>query len=136
MERDDLNTPDAGRARAEREYTCLFRIAERHADSESRRARSSNQHLVEPHEAVRLVAGLAGGSLVPDGDEPDVDEEDVMAALTLMPKVRADLDQLEAMLLLAGRQRDMTWQRIAYGLGLGSAQAARQRYERLTQRTT
>ncbi len=29
----------------------------------------------------------------------------------------------------------MTWQDIAFGLGLGSAQAARQRHDRLTRRT-
>jgi hypothetical protein len=29
----------------------------------------------------------------------------------------------------------MTWQELAFGLGLGSAQAARQRYERLHLRT-
>jgi hypothetical protein len=29
----------------------------------------------------------------------------------------------------------MTWQEIAFGLGLGTAQAARQRYERLADRT-
>lgn len=29
----------------------------------------------------------------------------------------------------------MTWQELAFALGLGSAQAARQRYERLAHRT-
>lgn len=33
------------------------------------------------------------------------------------------------------RDRGLTWQAIAYGLGLGSAQAARQRYERVAARS-
>jgi hypothetical protein len=39
-------------------------------------------------------------------------------------------------LLLIARGQGMTWQELAFGLGLGSAQAARQRYERLTRRTS
>ena len=58
-----------------------------------------------------------------------------MAALTLIPHVRAEVDALEAGLLQVARGRGLTWQAIAFGLGLGSAQAARQRYERLTVRT-
>ena len=69
-----------------------------------------------------------------EGEEP-VDQADLMAALTLIPHVRAEVDALEAGLLQVARGRGMTWQAIAFGLGLGSAQAARQRYERLTVRT-
>jgi len=63
-----------------------------------------------------------------------VDAADLTAALTLMPMVRAELDQLEASLLMIARGQGMTWQELAFGLGLGSAQAARQRYERLNLR--
>ena len=45
------------------------------------------------------------------------------------------MDQLEALFLGIARQRGRTWQQIAFGLGLGSTQAARQRYERLVART-
>ncbi len=44
------------------------------------------------------------------------------------------LKALESSLLMMARGRGMTWQEIAFGLGLGSAQAARQRYERLADR--
>ncbi len=44
------------------------------------------------------------------------------------------MDQLEALILRIARERGMTWQEIAFGLGLGSTQAARQRYERLVKR--
>jgi hypothetical protein len=36
---------------------------------------------------------------------------------------------------MVARGQGMTWQQMAFGLGLGSAQAARQRYGRLTLRT-
>ena len=35
---------------------------------------------------------------------------------------------------MIARGQGMTWQELAFGLGLGSAQAARQRYERLNLR--
>lgn len=92
--------------------------------------------MVGPGEAVRLLAGLAGGSLVAEEGEDAVDAADLTAALTLMPMVRAEVDQVEASLLMIARGRGMTWQELAFALGLGSAQAARQRYDRLVLRTS
>ncbi len=77
---------------------------------------------------------LAAGTAQHDDDEPEVDQADITAALTLIPLVRAEMDQLEAALLLIARGRGLTWQEIAFGLGLGTAQAAQQRYERLAGR--
>jgi hypothetical protein len=91
--------------------------------------------MLHPHEAVRLIGALAAGSAALGRDEPEVDHADLVAALTLIPKARAEMDALEASLLMMARGRGMTWQEIAFGLGLGSAQAARQRYERLADRT-
>jgi hypothetical protein len=127
--------PDPPKARVEREHAALFRIHERHADSPTRRARPGNTPLVGPTEAVRLLVSLAAGSSVVEDGEADVDAADLTAALTLMPRVRAEIDELEASLLLIARGQGMTWQELAFWLGLGSAQAARQRYERLAQRT-
>jgi hypothetical protein len=90
--------------------------------------------MIGPGEAVRLLVGLAAGSVVTEDGEEAVDAADLTAALTLMPMVRAELDQLEASLLMIARGQGMTWQELAFGLGLGSAQAARQRYERLNLR--
>ncbi len=45
------------------------------------------------------------------------------------------MDELEAALLQMARGRGMTWQEIAFGLELGTSRAARQRYERLVDRT-
>ena len=128
--------PSASRARAERTYTALFRLAERHGASDADRARQVNAAVLGPHEAVRLVAFLAGGSAAYRDGEPQVDTDDLTAALTLIPQVRAELDELELGLLLMARGRGMTWAEIAFGLGLGSAQAASQRHDRLAARTT
>ena len=132
---DTWTPPDASRARAEREYAALFRIHERHADSPARRDRGRHPAMAGPGEAVRVLVSLAAGSAWLEDGEDAVDAADLTAALTLMPKVRAEVDQLEESLLLIARGRGMTWQELAFALGLGSAQAARQRYERLTRRT-
>jgi len=132
---DPFAPPDASRARAHRHYAALHRITERHAATESQRRRWSHPTVLDPYEAVCLVTSLAAGSALPDSDEAALDEADLTAALTLIPHVRADLDALEVGLLNLARSRGLTWQAIAFGLGLGTAQAARQRFERLTERT-
>ncbi|PTR25842.1 hypothetical protein C8K36_106276 [Rhodococcus sp. OK519] len=134
MDDDEFTPPNPSRERAHREYAGLFRIAERHGATSEQRARQSHPEILDPLGAIRLVAAVAGGVHPPDPDEPDVDTADVTAALGLIPKARAEMDQLEALLLDIARQRGMTWQEIAFGLGLGSTQAARQRYDRLAKR--
>ncbi|WP_459799755.1 DNA-binding protein [Herbidospora sp. RD11066] len=116
-------------------YASVTHIAARHAATEAQRARQVHPTFLGPHEAVRLVTMLAAGSAAPDPGEPEVDDSDLKAALTLMPLVRGEMDQLEASLLLMARGRGLTWQEIANSLGLGSPQAAKQRYERLAGRT-
>lgn len=68
------------------------------------------------------------------GQSCEVTEEEVEAALTLLPSARAEVEQLEAALLFIARAEGMSWGRISRGMGLGSAQAAVQRYGRLTDR--
>ena len=82
-----------------------------------------------------LTALAAGGAAWQEDGEAAVDAADLIAALTLVPSARAELDQLEASLLQIARGEGMTWQELAFGLGLGTAQAARQRYGRLALRT-
>ncbi|MGC4808814.1 DNA-binding protein [Micromonospora sp. DT233] len=129
-----FTAPDPGQARARRSHAALIRIAERHAGDEARRRRHTNPYLPDPYEAVALVTGLAAGGVELAPDEEPVDSADLVAALTLVPHLRAEVDALEAGLLRLTRDRGLTWQAIAHGLGLGSAQAARQRFERLTDR--
>ncbi|MGF7121851.1 DNA-binding protein [Rhodococcus sp. TAF43] len=135
MTSDPFTPPNPSRERAHREYAGLFRIAERHGTTPEQRARQSHPEMLDPLGAIRIVAAIAGGVHTPDPGEPEIDDADVTAALGLIPKARAEMDQLEALLLDIARQRGMTWQEIAFGLGLGSTQAARQRYDRLVKRT-
>ncbi|MFJ5232490.1 DNA-binding protein [Kitasatospora sp. NPDC088391] len=130
-----FDRPDPEADRARRVPAALFRIAERHAATPEQRGRQTNPVLPGPHEAVRLVAFLLSGAALAEDGEPEVDRADLTAALTLLPLVRAELDELEAGLLKMARGRGMTWQDLAFGLGLGTPQAARQRAERLAART-
>ncbi|RKN11417.1 DNA-binding protein [Streptomyces radicis] len=131
---DPFASPDPEAARAQRAYAALFRIAERHAADAAQRARQTHPAVLAPHEAVRLVAFLMSGAAERADGEPEVDRADITAALTLVPRVRGEWDELEAGLLTMARGRGLTWHEIAFGLGLGTPQAARQRYTRLTSR--
>ncbi|WDZ82380.1 DNA-binding protein [Micromonospora cathayae] len=133
---DPFAPPNPGADRARRDHAALFRIAERHAGTDERRRRHAHADVPEPYEAASLVLALAAGGAEVTPDEEPVDRSDLIAALTLLPRVRADVDTLEAGLLALARDRGLTWQEIAFGLGLGSAQAARQRFDRVTGRTT
>jgi hypothetical protein len=133
---DPFTPPNADEARAQRVYASLFRIAERHAATDGQRRRQAHPSVLGPHEAIRLVSFLLSGAAELDDDEPEVDHTDITAALTLVPLARGEMDELEAGLLQMARGRGMTWPEIAFGLGLGTPQAARQRYERLVGRTT
>ncbi|MEV4346776.1 DNA-binding protein [Actinoplanes sp. NPDC049596] len=127
--------PDSAAQRAERTFQALTHLAERHAGTDARRARQVHPAMAGPHEVVRLVAGMAGGTIGREPDEPDIDQDDLVAALTLMPSVRADVDATELHLMKIARSRGLTWQDIAFSLGLNTPQAAKQRYERLQSRS-
>jgi hypothetical protein len=60
--------------------------------------------------------------------------EDLSAALSLLAAARSDLDRTEAGLLLVARAEGLTWAQIAEALGLRTAQAGQQRYERVAAR--
>jgi hypothetical protein len=121
---------------AEQVYAALSRISERYARTDAARARLVNPHMLSPGEAVRLVAGLAGGSLAyTDDAEPQVQSDDLLAALSLLPLVRAELDDLEAGLLTMARGEGASWSQIAAASGLDADQTTRQRHDRLAHRT-
>ena len=63
-----------------------------------------------------------------------VGEEGVLAALSLLAAARAELDQSEAALLFTARSRGLSWPRISRAMGLGSPQAAQQRFDRVSDR--
>lgn len=132
---DPFTAPHPARVRAHRTHEALQRISERHAGTDSQRGRWAHPYVLDPWEAVALITALAAGGAEREPTEEPVDTADLTAALTLLPHVRAELDALEAGLMTLARDRGLTWQAIAYGLGLGSAQAARQRYERVAARS-
>ncbi|MDW8808717.1 DNA-binding protein [Streptomyces scabiei] len=132
---DPFSPPRADEARAQRVHTSLFRIAERHAATDEQRRRQVHPHVLGPHEAIRLVSYLLSGAALLDDGEAEVDRADITAALTLIPLARGEMDELELGLIDMARGRGMTWPEIAFGLGLQTPQAARQRHERLASRT-
>lgn len=88
------------------------------------------QHPRGPHADVELVRFAAWSARDPAATDPQV----VDAGLRLLASARAELDQTEAALLFAARAGGSTWAQVAGSLGLGSAQAAQQRLDRLLSR--
>lgn len=60
--------------------------------------------------------------------------EDLLAALTLVPAARAEVDGLEDGLLFVARSAGLTWAQIAEAMGFNSPQACQQHYTRLSAR--
>jgi hypothetical protein len=87
------------------------------------------QHPAQPASDADLVRFAAWAAR-----RPDADPELLAAGLRLLASARAEFDQIEAGLLFAARSAGMTWPRIADALGLGSAQAAQQRLDRVLAR--
>ncbi|MDP9824947.1 hypothetical protein [Kineosporia succinea] len=65
---------------------------------------------------------------------PDPDPAALGAGLRLLASARAEIDQCEAGLMFGARAAGMTWPQVAQALGLGSAQAAQQRFHRVLAR--
>gem|GEM_PF-480714 len=66
---------------------------------------------------------------------PEQDAAGALAALALVPAVRAEAEQLETAALFSARAAGHTWGRMAGALGLGSPQAVQQRLDRLVARS-
>lgn len=131
---DPLVPGDPDQARARRLHAALQRISERHGPPDEARARQRAGRPLSAYEAVDLVTRLSSGNVRRAAGEPAVDAADLTAALTLLPMARAELDQLEAGLLFTARAEGLTWSHVAFGLGLRSAQAAQQRFDRVSAR--
>ncbi|MET0422334.1 MAG: DNA-binding protein [Actinoplanes sp.] len=126
--------PDPAAQRSERTYAALRHLTDRHADTPSQRQRHLHPEAPSPDEVVGLMAALVSGMIPAAKNEPTPDETDLVAALTLIPQARANLENVELALLNAARARGMTWQDIAFSLGLSTPQAAQQRRDRLQSR--
>ncbi|MEY9966590.1 hypothetical protein ABIA33_004655 [Streptacidiphilus sp. MAP12-16] len=94
-----------------------------------------------PARQLELDAALLGKVLLAsanhqqsEGRIPDVTTDDLAAALELFEQIRNQVDQLETQVVIEARRRGMDWRQIAPHQGLGSSQAASQRYQRLMTR--
>lgn len=64
----------------------------------------------------------------------DLQPNDLLHALTLVPAARAEVDGLETGLLFTARGAGLTWAQIASAMGFRSPQACQQHYSRLASR--
>lgn len=64
----------------------------------------------------------------------DLQPDDLLCALTLVPAAHAEVDQLEAGLLFTARAAGLTWAQMATAMGLRSPQACQQHHTRLAAR--
>ncbi|SEC15421.1 hypothetical protein [Rhodococcus koreensis] len=85
------------------------------------------EHPGQPRSDTDLVRFAAWAGRDAQGTDPAV----VAAGLRLLSSARVELDQIEAGLLFAARSSGLTWPQIAEALGLGTAQAAQQRLNRV-----
>ena len=129
VQRDPLAPTDPDQERASRVDAALSRLVERHAGTDTARRRHQAGDLVAAHELVRLVSRIGGGTVDLVDNEPGIDQTDLVAAMTLLPVARSEIDELEAALLFLAREQGMgmTWSQIAFALGLRSPQAERER---------
>lgn len=65
---------------------------------------------------------------------PELGPDDLLAALTLLPAARAEVEGLETGLLFAARGAGLTWAQIADAMGFRSPQACQQHFTRLAAR--
>lgn len=80
------------------------------------------------------AGGPAANAGSPAANAGGIGEEGVLAALSLLAAARAELDQSEAALLFTARSHGLSWPRISRAMGLGSPQAAQQRFDRVSGR--
>jgi hypothetical protein len=117
---------DADHEQAAREAGARGRLLEAGASS---LPRAPWLHRGQPPSAADLIrfalwrAGVGGSG-----------EEDLLAALTLLAAARSEVDQAEAALLFTARAHGLSWARISRAMGLGSPQAAQQRFDRVAGR--
>ena len=118
-DRDDAH---ADQTQAERERRAQTRLTERAADAIAPRPW---RPAAVPPSAVDLAQFALWRS-------SELDPDDFLDALTLLPAARAEVEGLEAGLLFTARSAGLTWAQIAQAMGFRSPQACQQHYTRLT----
>lgn len=116
--------PHGDHARAERERLAQRRLTELAADAVAPRPW---RPAPVPPSAVDLAQFAVWRS-------DELDPDDLLHALTLLPAARAEVEGLEAGLLFTARSAGLTWAQIARAMGFRSPQACQQHFTRLTAR--
>jgi len=62
------------------------------------------------------------------GQDDEVDDDEVVAALRLLPAARAKMEQLETAVLFTARAQGLSWEMVSRAMGLGSAPSVAARY--------
>jgi hypothetical protein len=117
---------DADQEQAAREATARRQLLDAGASS---LPRAPWRHGSQPPPAAELIQFALWRA-----QGRDVDEAVLLAALTLLAAARAEVDQAEAAVLWTARSAGLSWPRISRAMGLASAQAAQQRFDRVTGR--
>lgn len=120
----DGSSPHDDRARADREARAQTRLTELAGDAVAPRPWRPDP---VPPSAVDLAQFAVWRST-------DLEEDDLLHALSLVPAARAEVEGLEAGLLFAARSAGLTWAQIAGAMGFRSPQACQQHVTRLTAR--
>ncbi|MFD0663978.1 DNA-binding protein [Thermocatellispora tengchongensis] len=111
---DITHTGRADNAQADRERDARERLLRRGADAlDARPWRPSPA----PPAAVDLVQFAVWRNA-------DLDSEDILSALTLLPAARAEVEGLESALLFTARSAGLTWAQIANAMGFNSPRRA------------
>lgn len=121
-----MQTPDSDQQQSAREQSARKRLLDAGASS---LPRAPWLHRSQPPSAVDLVRFT-----VWRGQGGRANDDEVVAALTLLSAARAEMEQTETALLFTARGQGLAWGSISRAMGLGSAQAALQRFDRLTGR--
>jgi hypothetical protein len=122
-----MSSAGADQEQAAREAAARRRLLDAGASS---LPRPPWRHASQPPSATDLIRFALWHEAGP-GAGGDV----LLAALTLLPTARAEMDQAEAAVLWTARAAGLSWPRISRAMGLASAQAAQQRFGRVTGRT-
>jgi hypothetical protein len=126
-----VHPPDSDQRQSSREQSSRQHLLDAGASS---LPRAPWLHPAQPPSAVDLVRFAVWRGQSDEVDDEEVDDGEVVAALSLLPAARAEMEQLETAVLFTARARGLSWGMISRAMGLGSAQAALQRFDRLTGR--
>ncbi|WP_134122780.1 DNA-binding protein [Kribbella kalugense] len=115
---------DANQAQAERQHEAREQLLDRGAKDLARRPW---RPAPIPLSAVDLTQFAVWRSA-------DLTNDDLLAALVLLPAARAEVEEVESGLLFLARSSGLTWAEMADAMGFSSPQACQQRFNRLTSR--